>query len=211
MKKCIKCGQVYNDVITACNCGEQLINATKKISSKQLGDVLFQWCLQVYTDFLEDYKHQHNKYSGIVHPSLADINTKELLVGVMWSVWHALQSEKYISALYMMHEMHIKYYGLSDEEADEEMKLLELRYEEYRQAVSDDSRRRSNPNFFPVYPGAIAYNIFDQKEGVHNGRFGIYPGVTFNLMLHITLSNSIKYLVDKMREYEMSSGGHHTE
>lgn len=130
-----------------------------KCTSRELGQLLFDYCLKNTDSFLQSLKQHKDKYPGFLKSTDEDIDETELLIAIMWSVVDLMQEQRFQDALSVMHGAYMRELELSKKQADKEIEYLSKRYEEYRKIF----RNQKEPNY-SVVAHEIAKNI--SKSGI---------------------------------------------
>ena len=105
------------------------------INHKELGKEIFEACKRVSLSFIEDLnKPKIKDFSGITPD---DIDSKEVMISFMWLVFDLINRlenpERFKDVVNSMHAAFLTYHNINKNMADNEMQLLSLRYEEYRE------------------------------------------------------------------------------
>lgn len=159
-----------------------MINLFKeKKSPKELGRILFVRCVSMTESFIKGMANYQQLCKNAATDE--DINGQELLIAHMWVVVDLLQTDirkdkKYYDAVGFMHNTYIDLLNIPQKEADEEIKYLAARYEEYRGIF----RNQPEPDYRKVAL-CIAQNISKK------------PNIVANAFLHTQITLSLQNLI----------------
>ncbi len=165
-------------------------NPSEPVFLEELGDSLFGLCVRQVVSFLDNWeqslKERHNPPLG-----RNEIDQIELLIAFMWSYFDLLQNEKYLDALTRMHGRFRKHMNNLNLDADKMWRLLQARYDEYRQ------RHRSEGTIDFTYK-RVAREI---AKNIHDG-----PSVWLEFAITISLQKQVQHIGEAIKNMSLSNG-----